>query len=192
MGRALVDMNKLIKKITALSSSAPSEERNYLALAIDHEDYAIDILKIQGILIYKDLNIKKLMNMPPYLKGLAQVYNEIMPLIDLRSLYNLSPLEFNESTVVIVLKDAKKSIGVIVDSVLDIISLSAEHIKPRSEFYNVVYSDHIEGIGTQDGGNIFTILDVEKLIFICQTEDLRDTLEETAGSIEEKISDRKG
>ena len=122
----------------AHSKSQPSAEQTvaasgqYLTLRLGNEEYAIDILRVQEIRSYEEPT--RMVNAPSYIKGVVNLRGVIVPIVDLRMKLNLEKVEYNEFTVVIILNVRGTVIGAVVDSVSDVVTLSAEAIKPAPQF----------------------------------------------------------
>jgi len=86
-----------------------------------------------------------------------------VPVIDLRIRFNAASAEYNETTVVIILNLAARVVGVVVDAVSDVITLSAAQIKPAPTLGNGAETSHIIGFGTLDE-RMRILMDVEKLM----------------------------
>ena len=97
----------------------------------------------------------------PRLKSLARY--SVVPVIDMRLKFRLDKAEYNALTVMIVLNVASRVVGIVVDSVSDVIALNAEQIRPTPEFGASVDTRFISGIGTVDD-RMLILLDIETLI----------------------------
>ena len=80
-------------------SSAMSGQ--YLTLRLGEEEYAIDILRVQEIRSYEEPT--SMVNSPSFVKGVVNLRGVIVPIVDLRMKLNISNVEYNEFTVVIIL-----------------------------------------------------------------------------------------
>jgi len=94
----------------------------YLTFTLGSEEYAIDILKVQEIRGYEQPTL--IANAPPFIKGVINLRGIIVPVVDLCIKFNLGKIEYTPFTVVIILNVARRVIGVVVDSVSDVISLT--------------------------------------------------------------------
>jgi purine-binding chemotaxis protein CheW len=78
--------------------------QQYLAFLLEEEEFAIDILKIKEIRSYRSLNIERQSDAPTFFAGYTHLYDEIIPIIDLRVFYGMKQVEHNEFNVVILLE----------------------------------------------------------------------------------------
>ena len=93
----------------------------FLSFQLGTEEYAIDILKVQEIRGYEQPT--SIANAPPFIKGVINLRGVIVPIVDLRIKLGLGSVEYTPFTVVIVLNVAKRVVGIVVDSVSDVIML---------------------------------------------------------------------
>ena len=135
--------------------------QEFLTFTLGEEEYAIDILRVQEILGYDA--VTRIANTPHFIKGVINLRGTIVPIVDLRLKFNLSDVTYSEFTVVIILSVAERVIGIVVDSVSDVITLSAEQVKPAPQFSSSVEGDHLKGIGTVDD-RMLIIIDIERLL----------------------------
>ncbi len=137
------------------------ETKQYIVFSLGEERFGIDSLRITTIDRMK--TITRVPKTPEYIKGVINLRGDIIPVMDLRSKFNLPPVEETEETRIIILKLEEISIGVIVDQVLQTIQLGGDAIENASSLINSSVSDYIFGIGKVDG-EIVTLLNFEKLV----------------------------
>ena len=140
------------------SDMAASE---YLTFTLGSEEYAIDILKVQEIRGYEQPTL--IANAPPFIKGVINLRGIIVPVVDLRIKFNLGKIEYTPFTVVIILNVARRVIGVVVDSVSDVISLTPAQIRPAPDFSGTFDARYIQGLATQ-GTRMMIVTDIERLM----------------------------
>jgi len=139
-----------------------SEERKYLVFRINDEEYGADIQKITTI-IEKNMPITRVPKTPDYITGVINLRGDIIPIMDLRKKFNLPEIEDTENTRIIIIHIDEILIGLIVDSVAEVVNLSEESVEGISNFSTSLSTDYIFGVG-KVGGRIITILDLENLI----------------------------
>ena len=143
----------------ASQANGPAQE--YLTFTLGREEYAIDILRVQEIRGYDQ--VTAIANAPPFIKGVINLRGTIVPVIDLRLKLRLDNARYDAFTVMIVLNVEDRVVGIVVDSVSDVIPLSAEQIRPTPEFGAAVDTRFISGIGTHDD-RMLILLDIETLL----------------------------
>jgi len=142
-------------------SAAVAAADEYLAFRLGAEEYAIDILKVQEIRGYDQ--VTRIANTPEFIKGVTNLRGTIVPIVDLRIKFALGKIEYNEFTVTIILNVANRVVGIVVDSVSDVISLLPDQIRPAPEFGGVLETSYIRGLAQLDGRMII-VTDIERLI----------------------------
>jgi purine-binding chemotaxis protein CheW len=135
--------------------------REYLTFRLGNEEYGIDILKVQEIRGYDA--VTGIANAPAFIKGVINLRGIIVPIVDLRIKFNVGRAHYDPFTVVIILNIGKRVVGVVVDSVSDVLTLSAGQVKPAPEFAATLNTEHITGLGTVDE-RMLILVDIERLM----------------------------
>lgn len=138
-----------------------SGAREYLTFRLDQEEYGIDILKVQEIRGYEAPT--RIANAPEFIKGVVNLRGTIVPIVDMRLKFNCSQAEYNTFTVVIILNLRHRVVGIVVDSVSDVMELSSESIRPAPDIDSVIDNSCILGLGSV-GDRMLILLDIEKLM----------------------------
>ena len=133
----------------------------YLTFTLGSEEYAIDILKVQEIRGYEAPTL--IANAPAFIKGVINLRGIIVPIVDLRVKFNLGNIEYTPFTVVIILNVAGRVIGVVVDSVSDVISLSRSQIRQAPDFSGSFDTKYILGLATVEK-RMLIVTDIERLM----------------------------
>ena len=135
--------------------------REFLAFKLGSEEYGIDILRVQEIRSYEEPT--RIANAPAFVKGVVNLRGVIVPIIDMRLKFNLSQASYDAFTVVIVLNIGNRVVGMVVDAVSDVITLTPEQLRPVPEFNSTIASDHILAIGAVED-RMLILVDIEKLM----------------------------
>lgn len=144
------------------SGAAAAAAREFLTFRLGAEGYGIEILKVQEIRGYEAPTA--IANAPAFIKGVINLRGVIVPILDLRIKFQLRQAEYDEFTVVIILNVAGRVVGVVVDSVSDVVTLAADSIRPTPEFSSATFDTrYITGLGTLDD-SMLILLDIEKLM----------------------------
>ncbi|MBZ5488568.1 chemotaxis protein CheW [Halomonas aquamarina] len=141
--------------------AAEAESREFLVFSLGDEEYAIDILKVQEIRGYE--NVTRIANAPDFIKGVTNLRGVIVPIVDLRIKFHLENVEYGGQTVVIVVNVADRIVGIVVDGVSDVMTLTPEQIKPAPEFGVTLSSDFLSGLGSLDD-RMLVLVDIDKLL----------------------------
>ncbi|MCB1915282.1 MAG: chemotaxis protein CheW [Rhodocyclaceae bacterium] len=136
-------------------------EQEFLTFTLGPEEYAIDILKVQEIRGYD--TVTAIANAPKFIKGVINLRGTIVPIVDLRIKFGIGEVEYTPFTVVIILNLAERVVGVVVDSVSDVIGMTPEQIRPAPNFSSQVGAAFIRGLGTVDE-RMLIVVDIERLM----------------------------
>jgi purine-binding chemotaxis protein CheW len=142
----------------------PEKEGKYLTFILAEEEYGIGLLKIKEIIGVK--NITMIPKSPAYVKGVINLRGKVIPVIDLRIKFGLVAREYMNRTCIIIVEMAKAArkvmIGIIVDSVSEILKIKAVEIEDAPNFGNHWEMGYILGIA-KIGGNVKILLDIDKV-----------------------------
>lgn len=148
----------VMEKSNDLSSLVAKE---YLTFRLADEEYGIDILKVQEIRGYEPPT--RIANAPDFIKGVTNLRGTIVPIVDMRIKFNCAQVEYNGFTVVIILNLPNRVVGIVVDSVSDVMELTSENIRPAPDVESAIDSSSIMGLGSV-GERMLILLDIEKLM----------------------------
>ena len=115
----------------------------FLAFTLGSEEYGIDILKVQEIRGYEA--VTRIANAPEFIKGVINLRGIIIPVVDMRIKFNLGTPVYDQFTVVIILNIGGRIMGMVVDSVSDVTTLTPDQIKPAPEMGAAFNSDYMIG-----------------------------------------------
>jgi purine-binding chemotaxis protein CheW len=143
---------------TASNTPAGGE---FLTFTLGAEEYGMDILKVQEIRGYDA--VTAIANTPAFIKGVINLRGIIVPIVDLRIKFNLGKIDYDQFTVVIILNLGTRVVGVVVDSVSDVLTLTPEQIKPAPSLSTSLDTRYIIGLGTVEQ-RMLILVDIEKLM----------------------------
>ncbi|MBI3349454.1 MAG: chemotaxis protein CheW [Burkholderiales bacterium] len=144
----------------ALQAQGRTNGQQFLTFRIAEEEYGLDILRVQEIRSYEAPT--RVANAPSFVKGVVNLRGVIVPILDLRLRLGQAG-EYNAFTVVIVLNVAGRVVGIVVDSVSDVLELSAGEIKARPEVPAAMDARFITGLG-KIGDRMLILLDIQAMI----------------------------
>ena len=150
-------MTLINKTATGVATGA----REYLTFRLGEEEYGIDILKVQEIRGYEPPT--RIANAPEFIKGVVNLRGTIVPIVDMRLRFNCSNVEYNAFTVVIILNLRNRVVGIVVDSVSDVMALAADAVRPAPDIESAIDSGCILGLGSV-GERMLILLDIERLM----------------------------
>ncbi|WP_408057963.1 chemotaxis protein CheW [Undibacterium flavidum] len=138
-----------------------AEVSQFLAFTLGDEEYGLALLQVQELREYE--KVTQIANAPAFLKGVINLRGIIVPIMDLRIKLNLANITYNELTVVIILNIRGRTVGMVVDSVSDVISLNLRDMKPAPEMGTTVGTDYLTGLGIIDERMII-LVDIERML----------------------------
>ena len=164
-------MNQAMETAVGTTSAAPgagkvaagaaASRQEFLTFTLGKEEYGIEILKVQEIRSYEA--VTTIANAPEFIKGVVNLRGTIVPIVDMRIKFNLGDVDYTQFTVVIILNVAGRVVGMVVDSVSDVISLGSDQIRLPPDFSSSFDVEYITGLGTVDQ-RMLILVDIEKLM----------------------------
>jgi purine-binding chemotaxis protein CheW len=142
-------------------TSSPSSALEFLSFTLGQEEYGIDIQKVQELRGYD--TVTRIANAPEHIKGVVNLRGIIVPIIDMRIKFNLGVPTYDQFTVVIILNIGGRVMGMVVDSVSDVITLKPEQIKPAPSMGSVLDTEYLMGLGTLDE-RMLILIDLDRLM----------------------------
>ncbi len=133
----------------------------FLAFTLGSEEYGIDILKVQEIRGYE--TVTRIANAPEFIKGVINLRGIIIPVVDMRIKFKLGTPVYDQFTVVIILNIGGRIVGMVVDSVSDVTTLTPEQVKPAPEMGTAFSTDYMIGLGTIDE-RMLILVNIDKLM----------------------------
>lgn len=144
----------------ALDLEEDTQKGKYLTFSLGTEFYGLEIQYVTEII--KLQPITEVPEMPGYIRGIINLRGKIIPLMDVRARFKKPLIEYNDRTCVIVIDIQDISIGLIVDSVAEVLSIPDEEIVPPPDL-NKGGNRYIKGIGKVEG-EVKLLLDCERLL----------------------------
>ncbi len=139
------------------------DSKQYIVIELGAEHYGIDINFIDNIVRMQ--SITRVPKAQDYFKGVINLRGEVIPVMDLRIRFGLEPADVTNKTRILILKpETQAPIGIIVDVVKEVLTLSADDIeKPNTKDANDDKAAFISGVG-KNGDNLVTILNIMGVI----------------------------
>jgi purine-binding chemotaxis protein CheW len=159
VGRDVVGEVNMATENSSGKSGVSNNE--FLTFILGKEEYGIDILKVQEIRGYDA--VTGIANMPEFIKGVINLRGIIVPIVDLRIKFKLPDITYDEFTVVVILNLGSRVMGIVVDSVSDVLTIQSEQIRPVPEMSAALDTRYILGLGTVDE-RMLILVDIEKLM----------------------------
>lgn len=137
------------------------EGSQFLTFNLGDELYGVDILRVQEIKGYT--TVTKIPNTPPHIKGVLNLRGTIVPIIELRTKFGMPTIDYTAFTVIIVVVVRDKVMGLVVDSVSDVLNIDKKDIQPPPQFGAMVDVSFLNGVG-KSGDKLVAILDMDRLL----------------------------
>lgn len=151
-----------------------SDGAQYLTFTLGAEQYGVEILRVQEIKGYT--GVTRIPNTPDYVKGVLNLRGTIVPIVDLRMKFGMAPEEYNKKTVIIVVEVQGRVMGIIVDTVSDVMNIASKDIQAAPELGGSVDTGFISGIGSY-GDNLIAFLDIDRILSVEGIEGADEVLE---------------
>ena len=142
-----------------------NREGKYLTFVLAGEEYGIGILKVKEIIGI--MAITTVPQTPEYMKGVINLRGKVIPVVDLRLKFGMEAIDYTEKTCIIVVEIASNGqnvmIGVLVDSVSEVLNIKGSDIEDTPSFGNHLNTDYILGMA-KTGGKVKILLDIDKVL----------------------------
>ncbi|MEW5725011.1 MAG: chemotaxis protein CheW [Thermodesulfobacteriota bacterium] len=159
-------------------TSGNEREGKYLTFVLGREEYGIGILKVREIIGM--MSVTPVPQTPSFVKGVINLRGQVIPVVDLRLKFGMPELEYTERTSIIVVEArshaSKVQIGIVVDSVSEVVNIKGEDIEDTPTFGTRLDTRFILGMAKTEG-RVKILLDIDRVL----TEEELETLEETGG-----------
>lgn len=145
--------------------SIAEREGKYLTFSLAGEEYGIGILKIKEIIGM--MPITTVPQTPDFVKGVINLRGKVIPVIDLRLRFGMDAIEYTERTCIIVVEIAGQTgtvqIGIVVDSVSEVLNVKGEDIEDTPTFGTKLDTEYIMGMAKMEGG-VKILLDIDRVL----------------------------
>jgi len=137
----------------------------YLTFAISEEEYGLPVLKVREII--KMMSITKVPQAPQHVRGVINLRGKVIPVIDVRLKFGFASQDYTERTCIIVvdvtLPAGPVMMGIIVDQVSEVLSITPEEIEPTPEFGEHVETSYMKGMAKVKG-KVKILLDLDQVL----------------------------
>jgi len=132
---------------------------------IGSEEFGVDILKVQEI--NRMVEITKVPQAPHFVEGVINLRGKVIPIVDLRKRFNLDIKEYDKNTRIVVVDINGNIMGMVVDSVSEVLRLPSSTIEPAPEIVTGINSEYIRGVAKLDD-RLLIFLDLSKVIDVSE------------------------
>ena len=157
-------------------------EEQLVVFTLANETYGVDISTVNEIIRMQE--ITEVPRTPDFVEGVINLRGRIVPVIDLRKRFNLETSEETQSSRIIVVELNDITVGMIVDSVSEVLRLPKENTEPTPPMVSGVDSAYLKGVGKW-GEQLIILLDINKVLYKEEQEQIARTAEEMAAMAED-------
>lgn len=143
------------------SSDVSALKGKYLTFVLNHEEYGLEILRVREIIGLMD--ITPVPQMPHFIKGIINLRGKVIPVVDLRLKFGMPEAEYTKETCTIVVDIENRLMGIVVDTVSEVLDITAKDIEPTPSLGSTIKTDFILGMGKVKG-KVKILLDIDKVL----------------------------
>jgi purine-binding chemotaxis protein CheW len=143
------------------SKSAGEEILQLVSFNIGTEEFGIDILKVQEI--NRMVDITRVPRAPDFVEGIINLRGKVIPIIDIRKRFNMELAEQDKNTRIVVVDISGQVMGMVVDSVSEVLRIPASTLEPTPEVVTSIDSDYIRGVAKLED-RLLIYLDLSKIL----------------------------
>ena len=140
-----------------------------VSFKLGSEEYGVDIGQVQEI--NRMVAVTHVPRAPQFMEGVINLRGQLIPIIDLRTRFGMDRAEHTKSTRIVVTEIGTKRIGMVVDSVSEVLRLPLEQIEEAPEMISGVDTEYIRGVGKLDE-RLIILLDLGKIVTGAEKRDL--------------------
>lgn len=133
----------------------------WVTFKLDEERYGVDVMRVQEVL--RMTEIAPVPGAPPYVLGIINLRGNVVTVIDTRQRFALPPREADDATRIVIVEVEGQTVGILVDSVAEVVSLRASEIETAPNVGNEESSRYIQGVYSREG-DILILVDLNKLL----------------------------
>jgi purine-binding chemotaxis protein CheW len=161
-------MNQANNMLVVARQETTHEDQQYLTFLLSGEMFAIGILNIKEIIEYG--NLTEVPMMPSFIRGVINLRGSVVPVVDLSARFGRDKTEVSRRTCIVIIEvenndESKQDIGVMVDSVSEVLEIPRSEIEPPPAFGAKIRVDFIHGMG-KVAGKFVIILNANKVLSV--------------------------
>ncbi|SEG34439.1 chemotaxis protein CheW [Vibrio hangzhouensis] len=140
---------------------ANDEVLQWVTFQLEEETYGINVMQVREVLRYSE--IAPVPGAPDYVLGIINLRGNVVTVIDTRSRFGLMPGEITDNTRIIVIESERQVIGILVDSVAEVVYLRSSEIDTTPSVGTDESAKFIQGVSNRDG-KLLILVDLNKLL----------------------------
>ena len=158
-------MPETVKTMNQAVKVMAEREGKYLTFTLAEEEYGIGILKIKEIIGM--MPITSVPQTPSFVKGVINLRGKVIPVLDLRMRFEMETIDYTERTCIIVVEIESRAgtvmIGIVVDSVSEVLNIKGDDIEDTPAFGTGINTDYILGMAKM-GGGVKILLNIDRVL----------------------------
>ncbi|ABI71060.1 MULTISPECIES: chemotaxis protein CheW [Shewanella] len=149
------------RSVAAATAAKDDLVLQWVIFKLDNETYGINVMQVQEILRYTE--IAPVPGAPDYVLGIINLRGNVVTVIDTRSRFGLPSAELDDSTRVVIIEAEKQVIGILVDSVAEVVYLRRSEIDNAPNVGTEESAKYIQGVSNRDN-ELLILVDLDKLL----------------------------
>jgi len=150
-----------------LKNAQSAKDGKYLTFVLGNEEYGLEILKVREIIGMMD--ITSVPQTPKFVKGVINLRGKVIPIVDLRLKFSMPEAKYTKETCIIVVDIKGIFVGIVVDTVKEVLDIKEEDIEEMRALGSTVNTDFMLGMAKVKGA-VKILLDIEKVLDASQFE----------------------
>jgi purine-binding chemotaxis protein CheW len=146
---------------TVQSAKANDPVVQWVTFRLDEEIYGINVMQVQEVLRVSE--IAPVPGAPDYVLGIINLRGNVVTVIDTRDRLGLSSKEVDDSTRIVIIEADKQVVGILVDSVAEVVDLRMSEVESAPNVGNDESSKYIQGVASRDD-ELLILVDLNKLL----------------------------
>ena len=138
------------------------KNQQLVSFKIGSEEFGINIMNVQEIIRMQE--ITKVPQMPGFIEGILNLRGNVIPIVDLRKKFDLSEVEKTVDSRIIVVSMLGRIMGIIVDSVSEVLRMNEEQIQPPPSIISSIGQQYIKGVGKLGQNRLLIMLEIDKIL----------------------------
>jgi purine-binding chemotaxis protein CheW len=153
-----------------------SEEKKVIVFALGSEEYGVEVEKVKTIERMQPLT--RVPKAPAFVKGVINLRGVVIPIIDLRSRFDLQEKDYTDNTRIIIVSAGDYEVGLIVDAANDVIDLEEDQIDQPPEVVGGIKAKYLRGIARIGEDRLLVLLNLEQVLNKAEIAQLSDLAED--------------
>ncbi len=151
-----------------------TQKNRYFTFQVGEEEYGLEIMHVIEVIGMQ--KITEVPDMPDFVKGVINLRGQVIPVMDVRTRFKMSPREYDDRTCIVVINIKDTAIGMVVDKVSDVIDIPEDQVDPPPKISRSAGSRFIKGMGKADD-KVKILLDAGKLLYDEELEQVTSTID---------------